>query len=297
MQRPLHPTGDITLDWANMSSTCDPFRVAPRMADTPRGQRKRETVEAFAWLLEHVMLPRCDESRRRLTIVDAGCSTGSLILPLAFAFPDANFVGVDLKPNSLALLNERAAAAGLSNRVSTWEGRIEDYNGPCDALVSLHACGGASDAALQLAARRAPAGRRAAPFAVSPCCVGALPVGVAPGGRFGSASRGAASAWLSSHLTRAAAAESGDGCGGGGTDLFALLTKSADAHWTSEAVGGPGGAAAARQQRAKRVIEIDRLASMPGDGLGGRLMRLSGAAMAATSSLAEVLVGPPEVFG
>ena len=100
-----------------------------------------------------------------------------------------------------------------------------------------------------------------------------------------------------SHLTRAAAAESGDGCGGGGTDLFALLTKSADAHWTSEAVGGPGGAAAARQQRAKRVIEIDRLASMPGDGLGGRLMRLSGAAMAATSSLAEVLVGPPEVFG
>ena len=59
------------------------------------------------------------------------------------------------------------------------------YDGRCDALVSLHACGGASDAALQLAARRD------APFAVSPCCVGALPVGVAPGGKHGTSARGA----------------------------------------------------------------------------------------------------------
>ena len=52
-------------------------------------------------------------------------------------------------------------------------------------------------------------------------------------------------------------------------------------------------AARARQRRAKRVIEIDRLAAMPGEGLGGVMLRLTGKATAATSSLTDVLVGPP----
>ena len=41
------------------------------------------------------------------------------------------------------MLRERAAAAGLEARVSTWEGRIEEYDRPRDRVVSLHACGGA----------------------------------------------------------------------------------------------------------------------------------------------------------
>ena len=284
---------DHWLDWEGMSSTCDPYRVAPKMADTPRGQRKRETVEAFAWLLEHVLLPQVKKGQPTgtPTIVDAGCSTGSLLLPLAVAFPEVHFVGVDLKPSSLALLRERAAAAGLSERVSTWEGRIGDYNGPCHALIALHACGGASDDALQLAAGRS------APFAVSPCCVGALPVGVAPFGKFGSRGRGAASAWLGGFLLRADEAEAEARTiseGGRESELFALLTASADAHWTRTL----GGEAAARQRRAKRVVEIDRLASMPGSGgLGGRLLCIGGEAMAATSSLTDVLVGPKDAFG
>ena len=302
MTKPLPSTGEPSegrLDWTGMCHTCDPFRVAPKMANTSRGQRKRETVEAFTYLLEHVMLPRVYASKStgsnaRPTIVDAGCSTGSLLLPLAVAFPEACFVGVDLKPSSLALLRERARAAGLSDRVSTWAGRIEDYDGQCDALVALHACGGASDGALELAVRYAPAGSRSAPFAVSPCCVGALTVGVTPFGQKGSSARGAASAWLSGHLERVTDFEGRDpservkAC----NDLFALLTSSADAHWTRSL----GGEAAARQQRAKRVVEIDRLASMPGDDLGGRLLRIAGEAMTATSSLTDVLVGPPEML-
>ena len=49
-----------------------------------------------------------------------------------------------------------------------------------------------------------------------------------------------------------------------------------------------------RQRRSKRVVEIDRLAAMPGGaGLGGVMLRIAGEATAATSSLTDVLVGPP----
>ena len=338
MLQPLRSTGapsEGRLDWVGMGATCDPFRVAPRLADTPCGKRKREHIEAFAWLLEQAILPRVRATRADgsssssppccPTIVDAGCSTGSLILPLAHAFPDVRFVGIDVKASSLALLRARAAAAGLSDRVSTWEGRIEEYDGRCDALISLHACGGASDAALQLAARYAPAGTRAAPFAVSPCCVGALPFGIRSlGGRKeGSGARGASSAWLCGHLLRTAASEGRrrnrtsedgpaqheeEGCTTTSAhleaelttsahleaELFALLAASAGSDGSaSQGQAAGDGAACARQRRAKRVIEIDRLAAMPGHGLGGVMLRLSGEATAATSSLTDVLVGPP----
>ena len=209
---PLMETGEpaaTRLSWTEMPPPCDPCRVechaSTRMAaGEPRGERKRETVAAFAWLIDHVILPQAGAVSGAPTIIDAGCSTGSLLLPLAFAFPHARFVsidwkglslshrayfllptsyflllrfvGVDLKGGSLARLRERAEAAGggLSERVGTWQGRIEDYDGPCDAVVALHACGGASDAALGLAVRHG------APFAVSPCCVGKLSRGTNP---------------------------------------------------------------------------------------------------------------------
>ena len=212
MEQPLHSTGMPSvgrLDWSAMGATCDPTQ---KLGLGVRGKRKRETIEAFAWLLENLILPRVNQEAHcrpasMPTIVDCGCSTGSLLLPLAFAFPEVHFVGVDLKQQSLALLRERARAAGLSDaRVSTCECRIEDYSGPCDAIVSLHACGGASDATLQLAARRAPIGARAAPFAVSPCCVGAVALGnfCLGGGVQGTGARGAASAWLVGLLRRTA---------------------------------------------------------------------------------------------
>ena len=323
MNRPLRTTSapsESRLDWDAMGPSCDPFRVAPRLAETPCGQRKRESIEAFAWLLEEVLLPsvRATQGARpdahtgsspAPVIVDAGCSTGSLILPLAFAFPDARFVGVDVKASSLALLRERAAVAGLSERVSTWEGRIEDYDGECDGIISLHACGGASDAALQLATRCAPVDARAAPFAVSPCCVGALPRGITSLGskKAGSSGRGAASTWLSEHLLRAADAETRasrlsasrldeeDDTSTVEAEIFALLAASAgsDGSARQEHAGG-GDATRTRQRRSKRVVEIDRLAAMPGDGLGGLMLTVAGQATAATSSLTDVLVGPPD---
>lgn len=72
-----------------------------------------------------------------------------------------------MKPAAVALLQERARAAGLTN-VSAVRGMIETYTQQhFDVCLALHACGNATDAALLLAAAR-----RAA-YVVSPCCVGA----------------------------------------------------------------------------------------------------------------------------
>lgn len=70
-----------------------------------------------------------------------------------------------MKPAAVAILLERARAAGLAN-VSAARCMIEEYAAPFDVALALHACGNATDAALLLAARQ-----RAA-YVVSPCCVG-----------------------------------------------------------------------------------------------------------------------------
>jgi 2-polyprenyl-3-methyl-5-hydroxy-6-metoxy-1,4-benzoquinol methylase len=115
---------------------------------------------------EPAELPQQQQQQQwRLHIVDFGCGTGNLLLPLAALFPCCNFTGVDMKPAALQLLQQRAAAAGLSN-VAVFAGMIEQYTQPFDVALALHACGNATDHVLQMAVHRGAA------FVVSPCCVG-----------------------------------------------------------------------------------------------------------------------------
>ena len=107
----------------------------------------------------------------------------------------------------------------------------------------------------------------------------------------GTRPRAAASAWLESELTRHAPPELG-----GAASSFGLLAAWADA----SSLSLQGDAARRRQRRAKRVVEIDRLAALldaGGEGggspsCGGGILTISGAAMRATSCLTDVLVGP-----
>jgi SAM-dependent methyltransferase len=48
-------------------------------------------------------------------VLEIGCAGGGNIIPLAAAFPDARFVGIDLSPVQIGQGRERASAAGLSN--------------------------------------------------------------------------------------------------------------------------------------------------------------------------------------
>ena len=104
-------------------------------------------------------------------VVDFGCGGGHQSLPLAYHFPDARFVLVDAKRRSLDVARRRADAAGLAN-VRVVEGRIEDFDEPFDVGIALHACGAASDFAMEkcVAARAA--------YVVAPCCVGKISLAV-----------------------------------------------------------------------------------------------------------------------
>ncbi|KAF5837619.1 hypothetical protein DUNSADRAFT_4121 [Dunaliella salina] len=100
-------------------------------------------------------------------VVEFGCGSGNLLLPLAWAMPHCHFHGVDCKQEAVQRLQERARAAGLHNVTASVE-MIQDYSGPLDVALALHACGPATDYAM-IQAQHA----RAA-FIVSPCCIGKL---------------------------------------------------------------------------------------------------------------------------
>jgi hypothetical protein len=85
----------------------------------------------------------------------------------AAMFPSLTFVGVDLKPTAIEILEQRAVDARLAN-VRKCLTSIEAYTESFDIALSLHACGPASDAVLQAALDQQ------ATFFISPCCVGKL---------------------------------------------------------------------------------------------------------------------------
>ena len=102
-----------------------------------------------------------------LKVVDFCCGGGHQSLPLAHMFPQVQFVLIDCKARSLDIARRRAQLVGLCN-VEFLEARIECFNDPFDVGLALHACGCASDIALDkcLAAGAA--------CVMAPCCVGKL---------------------------------------------------------------------------------------------------------------------------
>mmetsp|Transcript_82542 Transcript_82542/g.267382 ORF Transcript_82542/g.267382 Transcript_82542/m.267382 type:complete len:317 (-) Transcript_82542:439-1389(-) len=103
-------------------------------------------------------------------VVDFGCGSGNLTLPLAARFPVLEVVGVDVKREAVDLLRSRAHAANLTN-LRAWHGGIEDYSSAgldFQLAIGLHVCGEASDRIVRLAVERQR------PWAISPCCIGAV---------------------------------------------------------------------------------------------------------------------------
>jgi SAM-dependent methyltransferase len=103
-------------------------------------------------------------------VADFACGAGHQTLHLAHHFRDATFVLIDFKARSLAVAERRANAAGLAN-VRCVRGRVEDFDEPFDVGVALHACGGASDAAMRKCVEANAA------FVIAPCCVGKIAPG------------------------------------------------------------------------------------------------------------------------
>ena len=142
---------------------------------TTRAVRKRAQTESFVLVLRSLLAILETSCAKKATIsdrkpwhiVDFGSGSGNLCLALAYLFPNCTFTAVDMKAKSIEILQKRAIEADLTN-VCGVVGKIEDFKESFDISLALHACGVATDYALQQAKRC-----RAA-YVVCPCCVGNL---------------------------------------------------------------------------------------------------------------------------
>jgi hypothetical protein len=111
------------LDWPRLPGSCDPASAiragassrpdADSEKQAARAHRKRLQVESFAIPLCSLLGP--PPGRRPLRVVDFGSGTGNLLLPLAAAWPACEWVAVEMKPQPLRILQQRADEAGLTN--------------------------------------------------------------------------------------------------------------------------------------------------------------------------------------
>ena len=149
-------------DWDAMPPALDVAHPEGGAVPADRGARKRQQILNVALFVAPAL-----RLNPRARVVDFGAGGGHQTLFLARAFPDASFALVDLKRRSLDVAERRVQRAGLAN-VRVVHGRIEDFREDFDVGVALHACGGASDAAL------ARCVEKKATFVVAPCCVGKI---------------------------------------------------------------------------------------------------------------------------
>lgn len=86
-------------------------------------------------------LPRLDGVVERLTaggrVADVGCGHGVATILMAQAFPASTFVGIDYHAASIAQARERAADAGVAERVRFEIARADDYAGEEFDLVAF----------------------------------------------------------------------------------------------------------------------------------------------------------------
>ncbi|KAF4713204.1 hypothetical protein FOZ62_032686 [Perkinsus olseni] len=71
-------------------------------------------------------------------------------------------------PGTCGLASDRVRALGWEDRVEVVCGSIQDYDGPCDIGIGLHACGALTDMIIDFCT-----GRNCS-FVVCPCCYGQI---------------------------------------------------------------------------------------------------------------------------
>jgi SAM-dependent methyltransferase len=95
-------------------------------------------------------------------VADVGCGHGASTILMAEAFPASRFVGIDYHADSIATARERAAEAGVENRVSFQVAGASDFAGAGYDLVAFfdafHDLGDPLAAARHAAAALAPGG-------------------------------------------------------------------------------------------------------------------------------------------
>jgi SAM-dependent methyltransferase len=81
-----------------------------------------------------------EKLERGAKVADIGCGHGASTILMAQAFPNSTFVGSDYHAGSIATARERAAAAGLSDRVTFEVAAAADHPGDGYDLVTTFDC-------------------------------------------------------------------------------------------------------------------------------------------------------------
>lgn len=170
------------LHWDDVPSAIDPIRGGGLRHGSIRGNRKKAQVEAIVHVVSTLLHQHDDIVKdppaKKVMVADLGSGAGNLSLPLAWFLQQeqhrATVLAVDINPRALEKLCERASSIGLEMQTllqdldecsSLVEGE-SDLLSKCNVIVSLHACGAASDLAIETAVLRE------LPFVISPCCIG-----------------------------------------------------------------------------------------------------------------------------
>lgn len=308
-----------TIDWDKIDAELDPIRGGKLREGSLRGLRKRAQVEAFHFVVSEILnAQQCaNNPQSGVTIIDAGCGAGNLGVSLAglsySSSIDTKVLAVDVNEHALTRLSNRAEAILSPEKIETVCADLADYDlilskVPPDhsvVVVSLHACGAASDMAMLLAIRCN------APFILCPCCTAKSLTKRIPSSNAeertmfdlsASFQRSGASAdieyprsrWLKGMLYNNDVADMAL------EEKYTLLAKVAD-------IGlGPQTMSQQRQQqaRAKKIVELDRLLAASEDyGYDVRLMRIKnhdplvyskGDLLIGGKDIAETLINLPE---
>jgi len=149
------------LDWAHLPAEWDPQQGGKLREGSLRALRKRRQVEAFYYVSNRLL------QGKGQTIIDAGCGAGNLAIPLAGLLSEQNHkvVAIDVNPMAMSRLLERAPpnVQGICTDLAFSDtARMPAMK--MDMVVSLHACGAATDLAIRLATSSR------VPYCVSPCC-------------------------------------------------------------------------------------------------------------------------------
>jgi SAM-dependent methyltransferase len=161
-------------------------------------------VLQYALIEEYINASSNQTHNKVIKVADLGCGAGNLSIPLAWSLNnlrgnqtenrlinsannDVKVVAVDINKRALDQLDERAKNVGLDietveedllNLIDVSSSSLaKSVEGPtnstlssllesCSAVVSLHACGAASDLAIMAAVSHS------LPFCISPCCIG-----------------------------------------------------------------------------------------------------------------------------
>jgi 2-polyprenyl-3-methyl-5-hydroxy-6-metoxy-1,4-benzoquinol methylase len=81
-----------------------------------------------------------DKLQRGATVADVGCGHGSSTILMAQAFPASTFVGSDYHEGSIVVARQRAAEAGVGDRVRFETAAASSYSGSGYDLVTMFDC-------------------------------------------------------------------------------------------------------------------------------------------------------------